>query len=451
MIFLAALLLAGRAAAAANPPAELTSGDWNARIHATHALAELGADGLPGLRIAAGDADWQVRMTAVHLMGRVGEAAVPDLAQVLRTEPCRHVRLTALHWLGTIGGDRASEALKEGLSDESGMVRLMGRYWLDKAGGREEGFNPDETAAVAEDLKYCETSPQPRRASWAVERKAPAAPPADGEIDEVVVTPDPTVRRSTASAETPVKSATETLPDPPSTTKRNASGKTLVRAEPVDRARLKELDALLAPDAGEAETLPGGAAVPGRVEAENGAATTFVADPRRAPSAAVRAPRPKAAPESMPAGTPGLPERPASETAGAAIMADAGTGKTEIDPLPSLLKLLADADPKIRARAADDLGKRGPAAASAESALAAALKDSDRRVRASAALALGNLGAAADSAVPALVAALKRGPEETSWSAAVALGRIGTPRARRAFARYARQSAGDLVRGEKKP
>ncbi|OGS37279.1 MAG: hypothetical protein A2506_06150 [Elusimicrobia bacterium RIFOXYD12_FULL_66_9] len=68
-------------------------------------------------------------------------------------------------------------------------------------------------------------------------------------------------------------------------------------------------------------------------------------------------------------------------------------------------------------------------------------------MRAAAALALGNVGPAADPAVPALVAALKKGPEEVEWSAALALGRMGTPRARRAFARYSRESAGALVRG----
>jgi len=401
-------LALGLAAAAAPTPREsaaaetavLRSGDWNERVHAVHGLGELGAAGLPGLRLAAGDADWQVRMTAVHLMGRLGEAAVPDLAAVLRTEPCRHVRLTAVHWLGAIGGPRASAALRAGLGDESGMVRLMGRYWLDKADGRKEaGFDPDASAAVAEDLKYCEASPEPRRASWADKR--PALPAEEDANDEAVVTPDPVVKPA-PRASAADKPAPETLPDPPTLPSRPAP-ETEASVKPLSRERLTELDALLAPSE-----------------------------------------RPTA--ESFPAGPPGLSDR-AIRTAGAEIMPDAGTGKAESDPLPPLLKLLADPDPAKRARAADDLGKRGSRAASAGTALASALKDPDRRVRASAALALGNLGPAADSAVPALVAALRRGPEEVEWSAAVALGRIGTPRARKAFARYSRQSAGDLVRG----
>ena len=387
---------------AASEIAALRTGDWNERVHATHGLGELGAAGLPGLRLAAADADWQVRMTGVHLMGRLGEAAVPDLAQVLKTEPCRHVRLTALHWLGAIGGPRASEALRAGLGDESGMVRLMGRYWLDKADGRKEsGFNPDESAAAGEDLKYCETSAAPRRAPWASARKN-EDPAAEDQVDEPVVTPDP-VAKVPAPAPEPnaVKPAPETLPDPPTLPTRTKTESAAATDRPLSRERLKELDSILSPESREAE--------------------------------------------SFPPGTTGVPDH-VPQTSGAEIMPDAGTGKEQIDPLPLLVKMLSDEDPRKRARAADDLGKRGARAAAAEPALRGALKDADKRVRASAALALGNLGPAADAAVPALVAALKRGPEEVEWSAAVALGRIGTPRSRRAFARYARQSAGDLVR-----
>ena len=168
----------------------------------------------------------------------------------------------------------------------------------------------------------------------------------------------------------------------------------------LDRARLKELDELLTPATRERETLP-------------------------------------------PAPT-GFGERPAPETSGAGFVADAGTGKMTKDPLPALLAYLKSADAAKRARAADELGRRGTPAA--VTALTASLKDRVPRVRASAAIALGNIGVASDVAVPALVVALKKGPEEVTWSAAMALGRIGTPRARRAFARHSRDSAGELVR-----
>ncbi|MDX6770558.1 MAG: exopolysaccharide biosynthesis protein [Elusimicrobiota bacterium] len=114
------------------------------------------------------------------------------------------------------------------------------------------------------------------------------------------------------------------------------------------------------------------------------------------------------------------------------------TGALAKDPVPALLALLKDGDPRKRARAADELGKRGPAVSrEAVAPLAAALKDKDRRVVASAALALGNMGAAADGAVPALERLLGRGPEDLESSAALALGRIGTPLAKKAFARRA--------------
>ncbi|MDE2512053.1 MAG: HEAT repeat domain-containing protein, partial [Elusimicrobia bacterium] len=301
----------------------LREGDWNERVHATHELGDLGADGLPGLRVAAEDADWQVRMTAVHLMGRVGEAAVPDLARVLRSEPCREVRLTALHWLGAIGGEKASEALRGGLSDESGMVRLMGRYWLDKSAGRPEGAEPDAAAAEDEDLKFCEASPEPRRAPWASEKRtAPKA--TDDDSGSHVVTPDPPRPAVAPTALVPTEAA------------KKAAGN-----DASDRERLKELDALLSPDSG-----------------KDGDALS-AAPARRSPRAELTERKERKPPESMPRGAPGLPPRPPTETAGAAIMPDAGTGRPQNDPFPALLKLLKDSDPAKRARAADDLGKRG--------------------------------------------------------------------------------------------
>lgn len=124
----------------------------------------------------------------------------------------------------------------------------------------------------------------------------------------------------------------------------------------------------------------------------------------------------------------------------------ADTGKLKADTLPALLALLRDGDPRKRGRAADELGKRGPAVApQAVGALMRALKDPDRRVVASAALALGSMGGAADRAVPALAAVLKRGPEDVESSAALALGRIGTPRAKKAFARHAGSAAMELA------
>ncbi len=419
--------------------ATLEHGSWNERIHATHDLAEYGADALPVLRVAADDADWQVRMTAVHLMGRIGDAAVPDLARELDGEPCRTVRITALHWLGSIGTPAASDALRHGLQDESGMVRLVGRYWLEKGGAPSTSVDPDAATAEQEDLTTCATSPAPGRLERKVAPK-PAAADDGAERHEAVVTPDP-----------PVKRATETLAGVPPLPERPASERGSAAYSPTDRARLDELDTLLAPAApGTPETMPKApAGIAERPASVTAGADFEKGDARRARHATVAPVPPGQQAETMPAAPASLPERAAPETSGADIIVDTSAAKSAYDALPSLRKLLVDADPAKRARAADELGKRGAAATPAVGALAAALRDPDRRVRASAALALGNIGKPADAAVPALVAALKHGPEEVAWSAAVALGRIGTPRADKAFARYARQSAGDLVRGAK--
>lgn len=70
--------------------------------------------------------------------------------------------------------------------------------------------------------------------------------------------------------------------------------------------------------------------------------------------------------------------------------------------LGSLRGALRDADPYVRAQAADSLGKFGPAAGPAASELITALKDRDTNVRTAAAYALAELGAAAREALPAL-------------------------------------------------
>ena len=377
--------------------ADLARGGWNVRIHATHSLGALGVDALPGLRVAARDGDWQVRMTAVHLMGRIGAPALPDLDAVLRQEPCRHVRLTAVHWLGAIGGPEAETVLRRELSDESGMVRLVGRYWLAKSEtSRVSKLDPDAETAAGEDLKRCASSPQPGRAPWA-DPLPPTTHAEPEEIDEPVITPDPTPK----TAATPHRPEPETLPGQFSLPPRAKREHPSVSAEPLDRARLDELDLLLSRSTG--------------------------------------------TPEVLPDAPPGLANRPELETSGADFASDDGSGKVPTDPLPVLIELLSHPDAAKRSRAADEIGKRGASAAAAVAPLAEALQDGEPRVRAAAALALGNVGAAANSAVRALVAALKRGPEEVEWSAAIALGRIGTPRARRAFAKYSRDSAAVLA------
>lgn len=367
---------------------ELRTGTWNARVHAVESLPEAGVSALPLLSEAAHDADWQVRMTAVHQMGRLGRPALPALETVLQEEPCRTVRLTALHWLGSMGPE-ASDALRRALSDDSGMVRLMGKYWLRKDGEGDAGEKWEAEAAARESLKACVSSPMAGTAPWARGKKGapdPAGDPAAPveQIDEVVVTRDPTIKRS---------SEPETMPPPPPGFGERPAPETGVAAySKTDRRKLKELDDILGPSGGKAEVMP---------------------------------PAPA-----------GFGDRKPAATAGADYATDDGKGKkSEGDPLPVLIALLKDGDPARRSRAADDIGKRGAAAASAVPALSAALQDRSPRVRASAALALGNLGKAADAAVPALIKALDRGPEEVSWSAAVALGRVGTPRAQKAFAR----------------
>lgn len=75
--------------------------------------------------------------------------------------------------------------------------------------------------------------------------------------------------------------------------------------------------------------------------------------------------------------------------------------------VPALIETLRDADPAIRAHAAQGLARMGSKAAPAVPELILALNDDDRDVRRGAARALGQIGPDAEAAVPALIQALK--------------------------------------------
>ena len=93
----------------------------------------------------------------------------------------------------------------------------------------------------------------------------------------------------------------------------------------------------------------------------------------------------------------------------------------------TLVRSLADVDPKVRERAAAELGRLGPAAHEAVEPLVAALGHEDPYLRGAAAVALGRIG---EAAVPVLVRALGQNNAELRWSATIALGRVGAPAGR---------------------
>ncbi|MCP4652057.1 MAG: hypothetical protein GY858_01555 [Candidatus Omnitrophica bacterium] len=101
---------------------------------------------------------------------------------------------------------------------------------------------------------------------------------------------------------------------------------------------------------------------------------------------------------------------------------NAGVEDAEID---RLIKGLKDPDPEVRKDSARVLGKIGPAAKPAVSALIDVLKDPDSKVRVNSARALAAIGPAAKEAISALTKALKDGNKYVRWNSAWALGQIG--------------------------
>ena len=100
-------------------------------------------------------------------------------------------------------------------------------------------------------------------------------------------------------------------------------------------------------------------------------------------------------------------------------------GPAAKDAVSALSEALKDKEKDVRWRATYALGEIGPSAKAAVPALIEALKDEDADVRGDAAYALGNIGPAAKDAVPALIETLKDEDKYVRGDAARALGNIG--------------------------
>ncbi len=400
-----AVLLAGLNASAADLEDRmrmLDFGLWNNRINVLYDAGEMGDAGLPLLRYASDDADWQVRLTAAHFMGKLGLMAAPALGEIAREEPCPNVRVSAMRWLAGMG-PAGNRILKEVMSpeDERDMENIPDRFGTERM-GKPLVIDPPGGSMTSDffdhglDLRVCSSSEYanrrrrgPRRAKWAV-------PAADlPQRFEVVVTPPVRIAA--------VKAATSRLPESPAPT-------TMVLIEPETPLPRRP------------ETMPpGGPGFEPREAPSPTVAYSPVAGARPVMATSPRAPLP--AGEVMPTAPEGF-NHPAVEQGEALLVADAGTGKPENDPVPELIKRLSAPEPRTRARAADELGKRGEAALPATGALRRALKDRDQRVRASAVLALGGVAGSVDGVVGELRRALRDKNEDVRFSAVIALQRL---------------------------
>lgn len=406
---LLALCAAAHAADAGRIRGLLDRGLWNSRIQTLYELGDNGAEALPLLIRASDDADWQVRLTAVHFMGKLGAPAAAALGEIARVEPCPRVRVSALRWLEGMGA-AGQTVLKDVLTPEDAreMESLPDRFGTERM-GKPLAIDPPGGEMSPEffdhglDLRACASSEYANRRD---RREAPGAAVEDEPAPqsfEVVTTPP--VRLGP-----PVPPKPESLPEGPP-----AEHMAVIETEiPNPGPKAWERKA--------PETMPPGP--PGfepRVAAPPEARAAAAPARRPVAGAEPKAPPPPA--ETMPAAGPGM-NRAAPVPGAAGLVADAGTGKAENDPVPELIRRLSSPEPRVRARAADELGKRGAAAAAAAPALRRALKDRDRRVRASAVLALGGVAGPSSSVAADLRRALRDKNEDVRFSAVIALERL---------------------------
>lgn len=403
----------------------LDYGLWNGRINALYDLGELGRDGLDTLAYADDDADWQVRLTAVHFLGKAGTAAAPELAAIASREPCPHVRLYALLSLSRMGPAGKAYYDSAITPEDEEALKDLGGYRPEMMGKPVVIDAPDGgmTAAFFNgglDLRVCASSEHAGRLHLHREDLT-----AGSGANETVVTADvprwaregkprPAARIATSTG------APETFPDAAAIPARAMTTQTATETPAQKRKRL-ELDAILAP--GKSEELPASKALPMVAAIKAKGEPRFETPGARTLKTGSVAGVSSGTAEAFPPGNPGF-STPESAKGTADFVADAGTGKPENDPIPVLIAQLKDADPRRRARAADELGKRGPAARVAVPALHRALKDGDRRVRASAVLALGSAGGEAIETAADLRRALRDKDEDVRFSAAIALERL---------------------------
>ena len=444
MSFLGLLLLAGTVYAGSvevgpiEPPTKLEKiklmldyAIWNPRINAVYDLGELGEEALPLLIYADDDADWQVRMTAVHFLGKKGPGATEALYEVAKREPCPHVRLLALRGLSRLG--REGQALyRETVTpeDERDLARLpktnLGKsVVIDTPQGdmTKEFFD-----GVFVDPRVCASSERAGRLRKHL--KWPRGKKKETWSNEIVVTPEVTVGRD-LKREAFEREEREYL----ERERRSSREEKKTKAELDDLFASTERDGVEprgpeAPgDPGQtnAERMPRNAGGFGERVVEKGAVSFAAIERPGISSKRIEEPLKKSAAvaEAFPAAPAGIfHEGP--EAGEARIVADKGTGKQEYDPIPDLLRQLRAVEPRKRARAADELGKRGKAALRAVPLLTKALKDKDRRVRASAVLALGSIGDPASA--KDLKRALRDKDEDVRFSAMTALRRVTAER-----------------------
>jgi hypothetical protein len=419
---------------------KLDYGLWNDRVHALYQAGELGAAGLPLLTYSVDDADWQIRLTAVHFLGKVGPAAAPALGALASVEPCPHVRISALRWLQLLGADGKSqfdavitpedEALLDKLPDRYGAGRMGKPTVVDPP----EGMMTHDFFEGGLDLRVCASSERSgRRHGVTVPDEAEPEGSDNAEVAEAAVpgralgtsrapdSPPAAAKADAAPAETK-----EILAEAPSAPKRILPAAGIAPTEPGPERPGGAPRLAVALD-GEKESLPDGPPAPERPAP---AAATAAAEPpagRTLAANEIAPARDAGARESMPPG-PAAPPKSEATAAEARLETDAGAAKPEDDPVPRLIAQLRAPDARLRARAADELARRGAAAAPAIPALRRALKDRDRRVRGSAALALGNAAEPSEGLLKDLERALRDKDEDVRFSAGLALERLKRPR-----------------------
>jgi HEAT repeat protein len=356
--------------------------------HAARALGNLGAAAVPHLAPALSHASPAVRAAALDSAARIGAAAAPlaDAARKALADPQAAVRVAAARAVAKVAGDAAAAVpvALAALQDADPAVQAAAVRALGDMG----------TAAAAAEpalLARATGGPRPARvdaaeALFAVRgRTRPELVP----LLEALGAEDPAVRER--AVRVLASFGVEAAPA--------AQGLGYALSDPVAAVRAKAVEAIVSLGREARDALP---------ELESAAFHADAAFAKAASDAAavadgtVRSPVPPSAPFADAAAL-----RDAFAQAGTAPGAMAWASSSFRTAGPWLVDLVKDAEPFVRARAADALGDGARAAAAHAPALAAAAADPDPTVRASALRALLRVAPTAPAAAAALEGALR--------------------------------------------
>lgn len=369
----------------------------------------------PGARPAAEPPRrWWSDAEEIDMAARAGSPIAPALfARQASGHPCRLVRLLAFQRLAALGDKTAVDALRGAVVDDEAVRarQVIGMYDPNSCEDAPTPFvepTPEQVAKADPFQPYMVADSRPAGP------RPPRPPPPPREREQAE---DREIRMVQVGARAPEDLPRAKVPVPAE--KGHGAAVLAVRAPARPDPGLE----IATPAEGEVQDLPR-AEVPVPAEKEADVAVPAVRAPVR-PEPAGEVAAPAAGEVEALARPQAVPAHPELSVRAKAILLEGRVELATHDAIPDLIEALKKGAPRIRALAADLLGKMLPPAEAAVEPLLAALEDEDNgKLRSNAAIALGNIGVKDRKVMRALERAKGDKDPDVRYSAKKALERL---------------------------